>query len=599
MPHQDAAPAEHPGMGAVPHGGGVTFRVWAPHADSVFVMGTFCGWYRHACPLAHEASGYWSATVPKAQVGDEYKFVIQRGGGEWVRNDPYARQMVHSSGNAIVYDAHAFDWQGDAFEIAPASELVLYELHVGTFSPGSPGTLWGAAERLGYLKSLGVNAVELMPLAEFAGDYSWGYNPAYPFAVESAYGGPDALKNFVKDAHYTGLAVFLDVVYNHFGPSDLDLWRFDGWGDGRYGGLYFYNDRRAETPWGLTRPDYGRPEVRQYIRDNALMWLDEFHLDGLRWDGTVFVRRTGFSGGEDLPDGWRLMQDINREVARTGRSAFLIAEDLQGEASLTRPAEGGGAGFHAQWDANFVHPVRKMLISGAAGARALRRVHNAFLHRYDEDAFARVVYTESHDEVANGQARLPQEIHGEDPAGWAAKKRSTLGAALVLTAPGIPMLFQGQELLEDGWFRDTNPLRWERLEEMSGIQALYRDLIALRRNAHGTTRGLTGQGAACIHWGEEAGVLAFHRWAEGGPADSTVAVFNCAAEARSAYPIGLPAAGTWRVRFSSDWEGYDDAFGNHPTPDVHAAPEGYNGQPARGDVSLGPYSAVVLSQDAG
>ncbi len=588
-------------MGAVPRAGagGATFRVWAPNAEGVFVMGAFNEWSRRAHPLAKEGGGYWSATVAGAEAGQEYKFVILSGEDELIKSDPYARCMVNSTGNAVIYDADAFDWEGDDFPLPPWNELVLYELHIGTFSQDDPGTLYGAAERLGYLRELGVNAIELMPLAEFAGDYSWGYNPSHPFSVESAYGGPDALKSFVKDAHYHGIAVFLDVVYNHFGPSDLDLWRFDGWGEEDHGGIYFYNDARADTPWGQTRPDYGRQEVRRYIRDNAMMWIEDFHLDGLRWDGTVFIRRTDFSGGTDLPDGWRLMQDINREVQEKGLAALMIAEDLQGEASLTQPVEDGGAGFSAQWDAGFVHPIREALIPDDDGARDLEKVRDAFLHRYDADAFRRVVYTESHDEVANGRARLPQEIGGEDPESWVAKKRSTLGAALVMTAPGIPMLFQGQEFLEDEWFRDTDPLDWDRLKDTGGIRDLYRDLIALRRNLRGATRGLTGQGAACIHSNDEAKVLAFHRWAEGGPSGSTVAVFNFSENAHDGYTLGFPAAGTWRVRLSTDWEGYDADFGNHPTPDVEAAPEAYDGQPARGDVSFGPYSAIVLSQDAG
>ena len=129
-----------------------------------------------------------------------------------------------------------------------------------------------------------------MPLAEFAGELSWGYNPACIFAVETDYGGPLGFKRFVKAVHQAGMGVILDVVYNHFGPSDLDLWQFDGWSENGLGGIYFYNDWRAETPWGSTRPDYGRKEVRQFIRDNAMMWLEEYHVDGLRLDMTLYMR---------------------------------------------------------------------------------------------------------------------------------------------------------------------------------------------------------------------------------------------------------------------------------------------------------------------
>lgn len=588
-------------MGAIPHEEGTLFRVWAPHADSVFVMGTFNDWSCEAHPLAEEGSGYWSADVAEAEAGHEYKLAIQRGKETFIKNDPYARLMVHSSDNAIIYDAGTFDWEGDAFQMPPWNELVLYEMHVGTFAvkrtDEGPGTFKSAIQRLDYLCDLGINAVELMPLAEFAGDYSWGYNPAHPYAVEEAYGGPDAFKAFVKEAHARGIAVLLDVVYNHFGPSDLDLWRFDGWSEDGYGGVYFYNDDRASTPWGQTRPDYGRPEVRQYIRDNVLMWLEDFRLDGLRWDGTVFIRRTDFSGGTDLPDGWQLMQDVLREVQEERPGALMIAEDLQTDGALTAPPEEGGAGFGAQWDAAFVHPVREALITPHDEARNVEAVRDAYLHSYHGEAFQRVVYVESHDEVANGRARLMHEIDSGDSASWAGKKRSTLGAALVLTAPGIPMLFQGQEFLEDAWFRDTVPLEWDRVERHDGIHALYRDLIALRRNGAGVTRGLTGPNAECIHMNSDAKVLAFHRWVDGGPADSVVAVFNLSTTTHESYRLGFPAAGTWRLHLNSDWSGYDDSFGGQTAYDVNAGPDAHGDLPASATVALGPYSALLLSQD--
>ena len=208
--------------------------------------------------------------------------------GDLSRIDPYARQVTNSVGNGVVYDPAAFDWGDDAFEMPARDDLVIYELHVGTFSAKDDrrGTFDTARRRLGYLRELGVSAVQVMPPFEFAGDISWGYNPAHLFAIESSYGGPDAFKRFIRDAHAHGIAVIVDVVYNHLGPSDLDLWRFDGWSEGDGGGIYLYNDERAMTPWGATRPDYGRGEVRTFLRDSAMTWLEEFRCDGLRFDST-------------------------------------------------------------------------------------------------------------------------------------------------------------------------------------------------------------------------------------------------------------------------------------------------------------------------
>lgn len=275
------------GMGALTHESGVFFRVWAPNAKSINVVGTFNEWRDGLNALEHEENGYWGGNVLNAKVGDEYKYVLDTALGKLHRNDPYAKQMTNSIGNSIIYDSNAFDWGDDNFQMPSWNNLIIYELHAGTFNvkeAGKPGDFYGVIEKLDYLKELGINSIEVMPPFEFPGDFSWGYNPAYPFSIESVYGGADAFKALVKAAHKRGIAVILDVVYNHFGPSDMDIWQFDGWNENNMGGIYFYNDWRATTPWGDTRPDYGRPEVRQYIRDNAIMWIEEFRVDGLRMD---------------------------------------------------------------------------------------------------------------------------------------------------------------------------------------------------------------------------------------------------------------------------------------------------------------------------
>ena len=590
-----------PGMGAVPTDHGVTFRVWAPNATSVNVAGDFNDWSDTAAPLESEENGYWSAHVPAAEVGQEYRYMIRHADELLSRIDPYARQVTSSIGNGVIYDPHAFDWGADAFTIPPWNELVLYELYVGTFNAvqdGMPGTLASAADKLSYLQDLGINAIELMPMMEFPGDFSWGYNPSQPFAVESAYGGPDALKAFVKAAHEHGIAVIIDVVYNHFGPSDLDLWRFDGWSQDDGGGIYFYNDDRSETPWGATRPDYGRDAVRQYVRDNALMWLEEYRADGLRWDAVSYIKNVNGSDdpAKDLPDGWTLMQWVNDEIDRRSPGKISIAEDLKNNAWVAKRVSDGGAGFDTQWDAGFVHPARSVVTPPDDASRDLGALKAAILHRYDGDAFQRVIYTESHDEVANGRARVPEEIWPGHVENWFSRKRSTLGAALTLTSPGIPMLFQGQELLEDRWFHDRDPIDWERANAVDGILAMYRDLIALRRNQAGSTRGLCGQNVDVFHVDDEGKVLAFRRWDEGGPNDTVVVVVNLSNDAREGHVIGFPRGGLWHVRFNSDSRHYGDDFANHSTPDVTVVETSVDGLPCSAAVTVGPYTVVLFSQ---
>ena len=590
-------------MGAMPGARGVTFRVWAPHAEKVYVTGTFNDWNKTSAPLVREENDYWSMDVSQAKTGDEYRYLLDSPKGPLSRIDPYARKVTSSIGNGVIYDPKAFDWGNHNFHIATGNELVIYEMHVGTFNvkkEGRPGTFESAMEKLPYLQELGINALEVMPIAEFSGDFSWGYNPSHLFAVASIYGGPDALKLFVKAAHEHGIAVIIDVVYNHLGPTDLDLWQFDGWSENDKGGIYFYNDHRSQTPWGETRPDYGRGEVRQYLCDNALMWFEEYRVDGLRWDMTSYIKSIDGDVGNsanDIPEGWSLMQWINDEIRQLFPGKISIGESMRNNPWVTKDVGAGGAGFNAQWDAEFVHPVRQAVILLDDNLRDLGAVSKALEHRYDLDVFKRIIYTESHDEVANGRARVPEEIWPGKVDSWFSKKRSTLGGALVLTSPGIPMIFEGQELLEDRWFQDKVPIDWSRVKGEHGILEMYRDLIALRRNLSGVTRGLCGQNTQLYHFDDGAKVIAFHRWDKQGPADSVVVVVNMMNQNRDDYVIGFPRAGMWKTRFNSDSYSYAPNFANHLTPDVAVREEKIDGLPCSGKISIGPYTVVIFSQD--
>lgn len=595
---QNTITKEQNGMGAIVHKGGVAFRVWAPNAHSVFVKGEFNNWSDTETPLLQEGNGYWYVDVASAKVCQEYKYIIVNGDQKLERIDPYARQVTNPNGNAIIYDPTIFDWQGDNFQLAPHNELVIYEMHIGSFfadEAGKPGNFDTAIEKLGHLKRLGVNVIQIMPIAEFAGDYSWGYNPAHIFAVDNVYGGPDSFKMFVREAHKRGFGIIQDVVYNHFGPSDLSLWQFDGWQQNGKGGIYFYNDYRAETPWGSTRPDYGREEVRQFIRDNAQMWLDEYHIDGLRCDSTLFMRTVDGNEGNNLPDGWKLMQEINGDIRSRFAHSIMIAEDLRSNSWITKPTEENGAGFHSQWDACFVHPVREMVIVAQDEHRSMDAIREAISFNYDGDAFRRVIYSESHDEVANGKARVPQEIDPNNPTSWYAQKRSTLAAGLVFTSPGIPMLFQGQEFLQGKWFRDDVPLDWDLNSEYRGIVHLYRDLILLRLNTNGTTRGLCGQFTNIYHVNDADNMIAFQRWDQHGPGDDVIVVLNFSHTPKENYEIGMPTAGLWKLQLNSDSTFYSNDFQGFVSADIEASEGARDGLEAHGTLSIGPYSMLIFT----
>jgi len=602
--NETVLPSTRQGMGTILYPGGAAFRVWAPFASNVCVAGTFNAMSPTANPFASENNGYWSVDVPGAKIDDEYQFVIRNGSAPWLwHKNPYASLVVNSSGNAVIHDPN-FDWTGDSFIMPAWNELVIYEMHVGTFNDAAgsgPGTFDEIIPKLPYLSDLGINAIEVMPTVEFAGDYSWGYNPSQPFAVESAIGGPQGLYQFVKAAHAHGIAVILDIVYNHCGPGDLDLWRFDGWTDSNHnGGIYFYDNVRSHTPWGDTRPDYGRPEVRQYFRDNALFWLNKYRLDGLRFDSVVNIRNRNGNNNDpanDLPDGWSLLQWIHNEIRASQPWKITIAEDLQNNDWITRSTETGGAGFGTQWEAGFVHPIRRAIITPNDAERDMDSVRDALYHRYNGNATQRVIYTESHDEDANGHERVPEEIWQGNAASWFSRKRSTLGAALVFTAPGIPMIFQGQEFLENGYFQDTVPLDWTKLATFAGIHALYRDLIRLRRNWFNQTAGLRGQSLNIHHVNNTDKLIAFHRWENGGPGDDVLVVANFANRAYGSYSLGFPKPGWWRVRFNSDWQGYSSDYGNQFGYDTMAGGSSQDGMPFQANVGIGPYSVLILSQD--
>jgi 1,4-alpha-glucan branching enzyme len=592
-----AVPSIRPGIGAIPYTGGVTFRVWAPNADSVNVAGDFNGWNTTSRPLADEGAGWWSVDVAGANVNQQYKYVIN--GTLW-KVDPRAKDVVSSIGNGIIVGS-SYNWT--AFTPPAWNEMVIYEMHIGTYNDlagGSPGNWTTAAAKLDHLQSLGVNVVEIMPIAEFPGDYSLGYNPVNLFAPESVYGSPNQMRSFINQCHQRGMAVLLDVVYNHIGPDDLgySLWKFDGYSAYTYtGGIYFYEDDNRYTPWGDTRPNYLSGPVRSFIRDNVMYWLSEFNMDGIRMDGTAYIRERGI-GGPEIPEGWSLMQWINNEIDAAYGQKISIAEDMRDNEWLTKTTGEGGAGFDSQWDAGFHHKVIPALTTSDDSSRNMWDIRDAVMRLYNGWDTQRVIYTESHDEVgsSSGKSRVPEQITPGDADNYYSKKRSTLGAGLMFTSPGIPMLFMGQEFLEDGSWNDYDSLDWSKNTTFSGIKLLYQHLIGLRRNLSDNTRGLQAKNVNVFHVNNTDKVVAFHRWWNGGPGDDVIVVANFSYRGFTNYTIGMPRSGRWRIRFNSDWNGYDSEFGNWNSYDTAAVSGAKDGLPYNANVGIGPYSIIILSQ---
>ena len=588
------------GMGAVINDGAVTFRVWAPNAKKVFVGGSFNDWNKNEIALEAEENGYWAVSTDAASEGDEYKFFIEYNGKLLSRNDPYAFEVTNSDGNSIIRRLD-FSWDDADFKMPSWNELVIYELHVGTFNRSAPdavGTFEDVIIKLPYLKKLGINCIELLPVAEFAGGISWGYNPAHPFAIEQDYGGPDGFAKLVNEAHKIGIAVIMDVVYNHFGPSDVDLWQFDGWSENEKGGIYFYNDHRSDTPWGDTRPDYGREEVRQYLRDNALMWIEKYHCDGLRMDATSYIRYEGGGLGYDteIEEGNILMRDINSEIREKYPHVLTIAEDLKGDSRVTDSIEENGLAYGSQWDMNFVHPVREVIEDTHDDSRDLQKVVDALEFRYSNDAFSRIVYTESHDEVANGKARVPEEIQPGDAESDFAKKRAILGIVLTLTAPGIPMLFQGQEFIEDEYFQDTEGLDWEKEKKHKGIEKLIGDIIKLRTGESVGAKGLRSQHIEILHVNHDTKILAYNRFDANDPTEPVLVVLNFSNQEYENYGIGLKANEPFQLKINAASKIYDEAFSELPVDSVEVVEENTDAKNWTGKINIPAYASLIFTK---
>jgi maltooligosyltrehalose trehalohydrolase len=383
--------------------------------------------------MTKTSEGYFTALVEGAAPGEPYCFYVDDRGP---LPDPATRhqpQGVH--GPSAIVDASSYQWRDADWIGVAARDLVFYELHVGAFTP--PGTFRSAAGKLAYLKELGVTAVEVMPLADFPGDRNWGYDGVAPFAPARCYGTPDDFRSFVDQAHQLGLAVFVDVVYNHFGP--------DGAYQGSYSRHYFTN--RHHTPWG-DAINFDGPlsaHVRGYFIENALRWVHEYHVDGLRLDATHAIKDD--SSRNILAE---LTAAVSCASAELGRQVHVIAEDARNLARLVKPESAGGMGLAAVWADDFHHQMRRALTGDREGYFAAfdgstqsiaQTIRQGWLHGSDPAGleYSHFVYCiQNHDQIGNRALgdRLNQSV---DPAVYRA------ASALLLLLPQIPLLFMGQE----------------------------------------------------------------------------------------------------------------------------------------------------------
>jgi maltooligosyltrehalose trehalohydrolase len=477
--------------------------------------------------------GWWSVEVADAGPGGNYGFLIDE--DRKVYPDPRSQWQPNGvHGLSRIYNHTAFAWTDLSFQPLPLANAVIYELHVGTFTP--QGTLDSAIEKLEYLRELGVTHVELMPVAAFAGEHGWGYDGVSIYAVHEPYGGPDALKGFVNAAHENGLSVLLDVVYNHFGPV------------GNYTGKFGpYIVEAHQTPWGgaVNLEKEGASEVRRFFCDDALMWLRDFHIDGLRIDAVhAFVDRSAIHFVEQVAI------EVKALAAATRRDLVLIAESNLNDPRFVTPRESNGLGMDAQWSDDFHHALFAVLTGEQQGyyedfgsmaqlAKALEQtfVYDGIYSKYRKRMHGRPVrwlsqhrflgYIQDHDQVGNRAV-------GDRITHIAGFDRAKIAAAFVMMSPFVPMIFQGEEwgasspfqYFADhepeiaklvsagrkkefegfGWKPDEIPdpesietfqrskLKWEEIWERQHEEMIewYRKLIALRKKTDCLNNGEAG-----------------------------------------------------------------------------------------------------------
>jgi len=611
----------------------------------VSVRGSFDGGSDH--PLASEGNGYWSASIDGVREGDEYIFFVHGPGTSGEKRDPRARELTREppfpDSRCIVTRSDAYSWHDAGFVRPQFGDLILYQLHIGAYwstdRDGSdrradrPGRFLDLLFRMDHLVELGVTAVQLLPVQEFAGPRSLGYNgvdyfspemdytvaptdPDYPRYVDQANAllarkgqaplAPDALdgqtrqlKAVIDILHLHGIAVILDVVYNHaggdFGDKSLYFLDRDVPGDNNRS-LYFTDQGWAG---GLVFA-YWKPEVRQFLIDNASFFLDEYHVDGFRFDEVTVIDRHG---------GWSFLQELTDRLRGQRRDALLIAEYWADQSAVIRTHAEGGAGFDSALSADLRGAIRNLLGQVAAGNDAkidLMPLAQA-LRAAGDVGYRKVQHLENQDvvRVDNETDRQPRIALAGDPSNsrsWFARSRARVATGLLLTAPGIPMLFMGEEIYEDKYWSDnpsyfrTSLIWWDGLATDRSMRDFFRftrELISLRRDLRALRRGSLN----VFHVNNADRVLAQHRWIEGVGSDVLI-VANLRETTHFAYRIGMPRTGQWRERFNSDvyeqWVN-PDVQGNGGG--VRADGAAMHGLPASAEIVLPANGFVVLTYD--
>lgn len=639
-------------MGATLVFGGATFKVWGPLAQAVYLNGTFGGvanWGQaanSALLLSKDGSGYWTGFLAGVAEGDQYKYYVvgQAGGSTGYKRDPYARELTPSTTfpigvNCIVRSPGAYPWHDQQFVTPDYANLIIYQIHIGTYAPSAfpkYGTFLDVIGKIPYLVSLGINMLQPLPVTECEEHPNIGYGGADLFSPDSVYtvddpaalaiylgtingllaakgcapltlnqitSGVNQLKAMVDLCHVYGIAVAFDVVYNHAGGFQGDdesiyFWDREANASDNNNSLYFTNQGFAG---GLSFALW-KPEVRQFLIDNATFFLNEYHADGFRYDEISELLQL------NQPSGWGFCQDLTNTVRYTQNRALENAEYWSSEfsasvSSIVQPASQGGAGFDTvQHDALRV-AIRAAIQSASYGQSSPVDMDAILSSLYPPglpQAWNAVPCVENHDLVYAGKdVRIPVLADGSDAQSFYARSRSKFATGLLLAAPGIPQIFMGQEFLENRqWFDDptaqSNLLEWVALDSgnkpMSDQLRFTQDFIRLRWSQP----ALRGQSINPYYSSNNDRVIAFHRWIDGQGLD-VVVVASLNDNPFFGYQLGFPRGGHWAELFNSDV--YDNwvnplAIGNYGGIEASGGP--LHNLPFSGSITIPPRAILVF-----
>ena len=588
-----------------PHEGvtGTSFSVWAPHAKAARVVGDFNGWFgeRHAMRRLDD-NGVWEIFVPEASPGSVYKFELLTQHGEWVtRADPMARftEIPPLTGSKVGESHFAWEDKGwidtRASTDALNSAMSIYELHVGSWRPGL-GYRDLADPLIEYVRELGFTHVEFMPLAEHPFGGSWGYQVTGYFAPTSRFGHPDDLKYLIDRLHQAGIGVIMDWVPGHFPKDEWALARFDG------EPLYEHADpRRGEQmDWGTLIFNFGQSQVRNFLVANALYWLEEFHIDGLRVDAVASMLYLDYSreegewlpnqfGGRENLEAISLLQEVNATAYKRNPGIMMIAEESTSWPGVTKPTSGNGLGFGIKWNMGWMHDsLQYMAVDPMYRAHHHNDITFSFIYAFSENFLLPI----SHDEVVHGKGSLLAKMPGDQ---WQKLANVRAYFAFMWAHPGKQLLFMGSEFGQPSEWSEERGLDWWILDQpvhsalsklVGALNRVYREEAPLwsRDNEAGGFEWLDAGDA-------EHNVVSFLRWDhEGNP---IAVIMNFSGAPVGPHRVGLPFAGTWDELINTDATEFGGSgVGNFGA--VVATDHPHAGRPASAEITIPPLAGLWL-----